>query len=155
MPVTEQELRDSIVDQEHLRLLSIAYLVMAACNAFFSLFGLLYAFMGVAMTSFIGSIPERPGQAPPPEFFGWFFGLFGLGMFTILMTVGVLKFIVSRRLKQRRSRVFCMVVAALSCLSIPYGTMLGVFTFLVLGRRSVTRLFEGEGRSLTDSQSTV
>jgi len=142
--VTEQELRDSIVDEEHLKLLSLGYLVTAVWSAFFSLFGLFYAFMGVAMTSFISSIPERPGQPPPPEFVAWFFGLFGLGMFAILMTVGVLKFVTSRRLKQRRSRVFCMVVAGLSCFAIPYGTMLGVCTFLVLGRPSVVRLFERE-----------
>jgi hypothetical protein len=154
--VTEQELRESIVDEEHLKLLSIAYLVSAAWSAFFSLFGLFYAFMGVAMTSFISRIPQTPGQAPPsPEFFGWFFGLFGLGMFTILITIGVLKFITSRRLKQHRSRVFCMIVAGLSCFGVPWGTMLGVFTFLVLGRPSVTRLFEGEARSLPGSQSTV
>lgn len=153
--MTEQEFRESIVDEEHLKLLSIGYLVSAAWSALFSLFGLFYAFMGVAMTSFIASMPERPEQPPPPEFFPWIFGLFGVGMFTVLITIGVLKFIASRRLKQRRSRIFVMVVAGLSCFAVPYGTMLGVFTFLVLGRPSVTRLFEGEARSLPGSQSTV
>jgi hypothetical protein len=153
--VTEQELRESIIDEEHLKLLSIAYLVSAATSAFFSLFGIFYAFMGLAFTSFMTNIPERPGQPPPPEFLGLFFGLFGLGMFSIMMTSGVLKFIASRRLKQRRSRVFCMIVAGLSCLAIPYGTILGVFTFLVLGRPSVIRLFEDQSRLLPGSQSSV
>lgn len=145
--MTEQETRDSIVNQEHLRLLSIGYLVSAAWAAVTSLIGLFYAFMGVAMTSWMASMPQRPDQQPPPPFFGWFFGLFGLLMFTVLITVAVLKFITAQRLKQRRSRVFCMIVAGLGCLAVPYGTLLGVFTFVVLGRPSVVRLFDGEARS--------
>jgi hypothetical protein len=35
-----------------------------------------------------------------------------------------------------------MVVAGLSCLEFPYGTALGVFTFIALSRASVVRLFE-------------
>ena len=153
--MTEQELRESIIDEEHLKLLSIGYLVSAAWNALFSLFGLFYAFIGLMMGSIFANIPPNPGQEPPPPFIGWIFGAFGLLMFVIAVTLGVLKFIASRRLKQRRSRVFCMVVAVLSCLAIPYGTILGVFTFLVLGRPSVLRLFEDQSRSLPSSQSSV
>jgi len=40
-----------------------------------------------------------------------------------------------------------MIVAGLGCLAVPYGTLLGVFTFVVLGRPSVVRLFDGEARS--------
>ena len=106
--MTEPDLRETLADEEHLRLLSIAYLVSAAWTALLSLLGLFYAFMGVAFMSFARNIADRPGQSPPPPFFGWFFGLFGLGMFAILVTVAVLKFITSRRLKERRSRVLCM-----------------------------------------------
>jgi hypothetical protein len=38
-----------------------------------------------------------------------------------------------------------MVIAAIGCLEIPYGTLLGVFSFLVLGRDSVARLFTSSG----------
>jgi hypothetical protein len=34
-----------------------------------------------------------------------------------------------------------MVIAGIGCLEIPYGTVLGVFSFLVLGRDSVVPLF--------------
>ncbi|HEY3128349.1 MAG TPA: hypothetical protein VGL91_02750 [Acidobacteriota bacterium] len=142
--MSEDQLRQAIVDQEHLKLLTIGYLVSAGTNAFFSLFGLLYAFMGVVITAAISRAPARPGQDAPPEFVGWIFGLFGFGFFAILAGLGVLKFLVARRLKQRRSRTFCMVVAGVSCFGVPYGTMLGVFTFLVLSRPSVARLFQAE-----------
>ena len=67
--------------------------------------------------------------------------------------MSVLCFLVARRLRQRRSRVLCLVVAAIDCISIPFGTLLGVFTFVVLARPTVMRMFEtnssggaGEGR---------
>lgn len=139
--MSEDQLRQSIVDHEHLRVLSIAYLVSAGLSAAFSLFGLLYAFMGAFFTAAIARAPAAAGNEPPPAFVGWIFGLFGLGWFMIKMTMGVLKFMTYRRLKERRSKVFCMVVAGLSCLGLPYGTVLGVFTFVVLTRPSVSRMF--------------
>ena len=138
--MTDGEVQN-IVDQEHLKILSIAYVASGAASAFFSLFGLMYAFMGLLIGSTMATIPSRPGEAPPPAFIGWFFGLFGLVFFVLLMTLGILKLIASRRLKQRRSRIFCMVLAGVSCLSIPYGTLLGVFTFIVLSRASIVQLF--------------
>ena len=134
--------RQAIVDGEQLRLLSICYIVYGAFNAFFSLFGLLYATMGVFLAEFASRIPPQPNQAPPPEIFGLFFGIIGFGIFALMVTLAVLKFVVAKRLSQRRSRTLCLVVAGLSCLGIPFGTALGVFTFLVLLRPSVIRLFD-------------
>lgn len=137
-----QNERQAFLDDEHLKLLSIGYIIAGAISAVFSIFGLLYAFMGLFFGTLIAKLPSQPGQAPPPEFMGWFFGLFGLGIFLALVTFAVLKFLAAQRLKARRSRTFCMVVAALSCFEIPYGTALGVCTFIVLLRPSVARLFE-------------
>ena len=140
--MSEQESRQSIIDQEHLKILQITYLVSAGVSAFFSLFGLLYAFMGLFFGSIIAAAPVRPGQEPPPAFLGLFFGAFGFFFFVLLMAGGILKFLAYRKLKERRSRTFCMVVAGITCLSIPYGTLLGIFTFMVLSRPSVMELFD-------------
>jgi len=140
--MSEDQIRQTIVDQEHLNLLSIAYLVSAALSACFSLLGLAYAFMGAFFAAAIARMPATPGQAPPPAFMGWLFGLMGLSMFGFVLTIGGLKFLAYRRLKQRRSRILCMVVAGVCCLGVPYGTLLGIFTFVVLTRPSVVRLFQ-------------
>jgi hypothetical protein len=136
-------IRQTIVDEEHLKLLSLGYMVSGGFNAFFSLFGLFYAFMGGMMSAVLSHIPEPAGKADqtPPQFVGWIFGAVGLTIFAFCVTFGILKFLAASRLKQRRSRVFCMVVAAFTCLEFPYGTFLGVVTFIVLGRESVIRLF--------------
>ena len=140
--MSENQIRQTIVDQEHLNLLSIAYLVSAALSACFSLLGLAYAFMGAFFAAAIARMPATPGQAPPPAIMGWLFGLLGLSMFVFVLTIGGLKFLAYRRLKQRRSRILCMVVAGVCCLGVPYGTLLGIFTFVVLTRPSVVRLFQ-------------
>ncbi len=38
---------------------------------------------------------------------------------------------------------YCLVVAALECLFMPFGTILGVFTIVVLMRHPLKALFEG------------
>jgi hypothetical protein len=136
----EEDERQAVIDGEHLRILSICYLVSAAITAFFSLFGLVYAFIGV----FLMSAGDRLAQSnqPPPPFVGLLFGLLGFGFFTAMIVLAILKFIVAKRLKERRSRALCLVVAAVSCLGIPFGTVLGVFTFLVLSRPSIERSFD-------------
>ena len=148
--MSEAQIRQQIVDEEHLKLLSIGYLVSAGLNVLFSLFGLLYAFMGVFIGAVVAHAPTRPGPGPAPELMGWFFGLFGFAIFAFMVGLGVLKFMVARRVKQRRSHTFCMVVAGVSCIGLPYGTLLGVFTFLVLSRPSVVRLFQASPPPIAD-----
>jgi hypothetical protein len=140
--VSEQDLRQAVMDEEHLRLLRIGYFVMAGLKAFGALFGLLYAGMGLSVFALAKSAVPRPGQEPPPEFVGWIFAGFGLGFFAFFAVMSVLCFLVARRLRQRRSRVLCLVVAAIDCISIPFGTLLGIFTFVVLARPTVMRMFE-------------
>jgi hypothetical protein len=134
----------AIIDAEHLKLLSIGYMISAGFNAFFMLFGLLYVFMGVVASEMIRLAPETSAKpaGPPPALIGWFFAAIGLAFFAIACTFAILKFRAASNLKRRRSRIFCMVVAGLSCLEFPYGTALGVFTFIALSRASVVRLFE-------------
>ena len=140
--MTDEE-RQGIVDGEHLRALSICYYVYAGANAFFSLFGLLYVFMGLMMGA-VAQLPMQPSQQnqPPPEIMAAIFGAMGLAIFVLFLGLGALKFFVARLLQRRRARVFCMIVAAISCIGIPFGTALGVFTLIVLSRDSVRRLFD-------------
>ncbi len=109
-----------------------------------------YILIGLTLGTFVSRIPTQP-QAPPPAFFALFFGVFGLGMFLCLMGLAILKFMAAGCLRRRRSRAFCMIVGGLSCVGIPFGTVLGVFTLVVLSRPSVTRLFDVRGSASTDA----
>lgn len=46
-----------------------------------------------------------------------------------------------RKLKRRTSRTFCLVVAGLECILMPFGTVLGVFTLIVLSKEPAKQLF--------------
>lgn len=136
--------RQAIVDEEHLKLLSLGYMISAGVSAFFSLFALMYAgmglFIGTAMTTFPNS--GSPTDQPPPAFVGWLLGGVGFALFVVIAGFGALKLLIAFRIRQRRSRTLCLVIAGMSCLGVPYGTVLGVLTFIVLGRTSVTRQFD-------------
>lgn len=134
----------TVRDKDHLRLLSIFYFISAGLSGFFALFPLLYAVMGLAFLS----IPDRLQHAadnPPPAMFGWILFGFGIGLTILLLIFAVAKLLAGFAIRKRRHRLFVLIVAGFSCLSIPYGTLLGVFTFIVLGRPSVAALFATTG----------
>jgi hypothetical protein len=126
-------------DAEHLKLLSIFHYVMGGIQAFFGCFGFLYVIMGLIFT--VAPMPAGQGN-PPPKFMGVFFGIFGAGLVLIAWTIAGLVFYAGRSLALRKRHAFCMVIAALQCLWIPFGTVLGVFTLIVLMRPSVQALFQ-------------
>lgn len=132
--------RQRILDEEHLRLLRIGYLTMGGVAAFTGLFGIFYVFMGAVMASAMHSAPKGPGD-PPPELFALIFVGIGLAFMLLAGAYAALSFLSARALRLRRSRTLCLITAGLSCLYIPFGTILGIFTFNVLGRPSVLPLF--------------
>ena len=135
--------RQTIVDDEHLRLLSYGYLFSGVMTALFSLLGLLYAGMGLVMSTIFAAAAKSGTQtdAMPPESLGALFSIFGLVFFLFTISLAIAKFVAASCIKRRKSRTLCLVVAGLTCFGIPYGTILGVCTFMVLGRESVVQQF--------------
>jgi hypothetical protein len=127
-------------DAEHLRLLSIFHYVVAGVSAFVSFFPLLYTGMG-ALFVYLAHQPGKRGESPPPEVLGWFLVGFGIFLAIIGFAFAVLIFLAGRALAQRRRYWFAFVVACMECIFIPFGTILGVFTLIVLSRESAKGLF--------------
>ncbi len=130
--------RDYRRDCEHLKMLSIFYFVFCGLNSFGLFAGVLYMAIGLAMV--VGSSSAGPG-APPPAIG---FILAGLGFFATIL-IGVIATCVGLTgyyLQKRKRRMFCFVVACcICCVSVPVGTLLGIFTILVLQRESVKEMF--------------
>lgn len=130
----------AILDAEHLHLLRIGYFIQGGTTLLLCLFGLLYVFLGIAALSSLPGAPV-PRGGPQAQVMGYVFALMG-ALFTIGGAVlAVLKFLTARALRRRSGRMLCMITAAISCIFVPYGTAIGVFTFIVLGRPSVRLLF--------------
>jgi hypothetical protein len=130
-------------DAEHLRLLSIFHYVVAAIGVLFCSFPLIHVVMGLVLVFSPEAFDNNQGE-PPPPFLGWMFVAMG-GTFVLAgWTFAALVFFAGLSLARRRRYMFCLVMAALECLWAPFGTVLGVFTIVVLMRESVKQLFAAE-----------
>lgn len=126
-------------DLEHLRLLSIFYYLLAVLIALFSLLPVIHLVMGILMLSGAGDF----GSDPPPAFVGWLVSCVAVFLILLGMTCAVCFALAGRNLARHRSWIYCMVIAGIACTFMPVGTVLGVFSILVLNRPSVRALFAG------------
>jgi hypothetical protein len=124
-------------DEQQLQLLEIFHYVVGGLTALFSCFPMLHLALGIAMVT--GSLD---GKSPPPAFLGWFFIFLALCLILSGWIIAGCLVVAGRKLRKRASRTFCLVVAGMACLIMPFGTILGVFTIIVLMRDSVKALFE-------------
>jgi hypothetical protein len=98
--------------------------------------------MGIAMLN--GAFD---GKDAPPKFMAWFFIVLPSVFILIGWTLACFIIAAGRRLKRCVSRMFCLVIAGLECILMPFGTLLGVFTIVVLMKDSVKQIFAGDNAS--------
>jgi hypothetical protein len=69
-----------------------------------------------------------------------------MGSLALLLgwTMAALTAVAGRSLTRRRRYTFCLVIAGLLCLWMPFGTILGVFTLITLTKPPVRAQFEGQ-----------
>ena len=128
-------------DKEHLRLLAIFHYVVAGLAALFSFFPLLYTTVGAIFIFAARHGTPKPGEELPPEFLGWIFIVLGALFFLAGVTMAICILIAGRSLSLCKRYSFALVMACIECLFMPFGTILGVFTIVVLSRESVRELF--------------
>ena len=135
-------------DLEHLRLLSIFHYVVGGIIALFACFPIIHLLMGIF---FVANAPairdaQKPGDPEfPVEIFGAMFIIIPAIIILMGWTLAVLTIIAGRKLSKHQSYIYCLVIAGLLCMFMPFGTVLGVFTLLVLTRGSVKELFNRPG----------
>jgi len=129
------------IDLQHLKALSICHYVLGGLTAFVSSFFLIHVVMGI-MTIASPSFMSGGSGPPPPAAIGWMFLVIGSGAVLVGWTFSVLVIIAGRLLARRKHHLFCMIMAGVCCAWAPLGTVLGVFTLIVLLRPSVKELFQ-------------
>jgi hypothetical protein len=129
------------VDVDHLRLLSIFHFVLAG----FAVIGIGFVLLHYTLFHTVMANPEmwkqQKGGIPPKEFFAvfkWFYVLFG----SMSAAAVLLNLLSGLFLRRKKNRTFSLIVAGVDCLAMPFGTALGVFTFVVLLRDSVRELYD-------------
>ncbi|HEY8563387.1 MAG TPA: hypothetical protein VIL74_23615 [Pyrinomonadaceae bacterium] len=132
---TDQE---RLKDEKHLDQLSLGFKIYAAVNALFSSFPIIHLVLGIAMVS--GAMGG--GRDAPPAFMGWFFIIVAAAFILFGYAVSICSFYAGRFIKERRNYTFCFVMSCISCMFMPLGTVLGIFSLIVLSRDPVKDIFK-------------
>jgi len=133
-------------DRSHLELLRIFHYVMAGMAALGCLgLGAYAVLIPIIFRRISRDIVDTGESMPEWRQFEELVPLF-IGLVVVValaqLVFGVLSFLCGRYLHQRRNRMFCIVVAALTLLSFPLGTALGIFSLVVLSRPAVRDAFD-------------
>jgi hypothetical protein len=142
-------------DLQHLRLLSIFHYVIAGLAAICAMIPILHLTIGIAIVTGQFPQPAQPGPqprpgGPPPEMIGWLFIVFASAIILLGWAYAIGMAVAGYMISRRRWHTFCLVMAGIACLHTPLGTVLGVFTIIVLIRPSVRKLFVQNRPTPTD-----
>jgi hypothetical protein len=151
--VTPEE--QAIVDREHLRLLALFHYISGGMTiAFGSMFGIWFGMMSLMFSTLpvqksAQCVAEVEKCGPGAEALEWmpgiFLAFFGL-VLLLFLALGVLEILAGWFLSKHRRRMFSIIVSIPGLIFIPYGTILSIFTIIVLERASVKALFEQTAR---------
>ena len=146
----------SAEDREHLSALSIGHYILAGVALFSGIPALVWGVAGAKLIDEVGSdlsiaMGDISGQAGADPFGGGADAMLE-DVETLLITAivaglalalvtAVHLIVVGVKIRQRRWWTFCYLTGWGECLMFPFGTILGIFTIIVLGRPSVKRLF--------------
>ena len=133
-------------DAEHLKLLAIFHFILAS----FGLVGIAFIALHFAFMRAIFMNPEtwkNEKSGPPPEIFFKFMILAYVFGVVVILIGGTVNLLSGLFIRKRRYRMFSIIIGGLNCLQVPFGTLLGVFTILVLSRDSVRKTYEVSGGS--------
>jgi ABC-type branched-subunit amino acid transport system permease subunit len=134
-----------VITAHDLRLLSIGYYIQAGIAGFYTLMMLGYSAFATVLFANINKMAGQANQQEIPP------ALLSIISILLAVVLGVCcaytlcMFLAGYWLRHRRNKLFIQVLAAFNCLAIPYGTVLGIFTFMVLQRPSAKQLFAEPG----------
>lgn len=133
------ELEELKQNEDHLNLLSIFHYVVGGIMFLCSCFPLIYVVLGVAML--VAPESMDGGKNPPPPGIGIFFMALGLVFALPGWALSVCVAISGKFIRQRKRYMFSFAIGAIQCIFMPFGTILGIFTILVLNKGSVKKLY--------------
>ncbi len=132
-------------DEQYLKILSIFHFVVAGISALFACFPILHFIAGIVMLV-AGFGMGIGGEAFPesiiPGFMGLFFTLIAGSMILFGLVLAVCKALAGWFLGRKSHYMYCLVMAGVECIFMPFGTVLGIFTIITLLKPSVKELFD-------------
>ncbi|MGJ8678409.1 MAG: hypothetical protein ACSHX0_12900 [Akkermansiaceae bacterium] len=127
-------------EEKHLDYLKIGHYVVGALGMLFACFPLIHLFIGLAVVSGSFDMQSDSGN-PPPVAFGWLFVVIGGLFFLIGQACAICIIFSGHFIAKRKNYTFSFVIACLLCAFFPFGTILGVFTIILLTKEPVKVLY--------------
>ncbi len=124
-------------DEHHLNLLSVFHYVVGGLTALFACIPFIHLTIGIVILS--GAFDGA--ESRPPRFLGILLAAVAACCILAGWALAAAMIVAGRRLRGRKSHTYCLVVAGIECAVIPFGTVLGIFTILLLMKDSVKTLF--------------
>jgi len=139
--------RQQVLDGEHLRLLTLFHYISGGltvlASSMLTVHTAMMGYIAANADKFLAKFGDNANAVPA----GIFIAIaVVLGMFVILgITYGVAQIYSGHLISKGKHRSFSLVVAVPNLLFLPYGTVLGVMTLVVLNRESVKQRYLAQG----------
>jgi hypothetical protein len=130
-------------DESQLDLLAVFHYVVGGITAFFACIPIIHVIIGIFIL-INPDMMEPRGDPFPASLCGLIFIIFPGAMVLGGWSLAVCVIVAGRFLARRKHHQFCLVVAGIECIFVPIGTILGIFTIIVLMRESVREIFSAE-----------
>lgn len=125
-------------NEQYLRLISIFHYVVGGLAGMFACFPIFHLIIGIAMLVMSAAHPDEAG---PAAFVGIFFTLFAGTFIAAGWAFAICTILAGRNIARRTRYMYCLVMAGVECMFTPFGTVLGVFTLILLLRPEVKAMF--------------
>lgn len=138
--------RIQIVDEEHLKLLSLFHYIKGAITLAFSFLAIIYLIFLSVIFDTIGNLQHQPMYRRPDFPFDLFSSImfFVWAIMILVVVFGILQIISGYYLKQKKHRLFSFIIGVFQLIEIPYGTILGIMTIIGLSRNSVEQKYQAK-----------
>jgi hypothetical protein len=140
-------------DREHLSALSIGHFILAGVSLFSGIPALAWGVAGATLVDEVGGdvaaamgdisgqgVDALGAEAMLDDFQTLIVTTIVAGI-VLAVVAAVHLAVVAVKIRQRQWWMFCYLTGWGECLMFPFGTILGIFTIIVLGRPSVKKLF--------------
>lgn len=128
---------------QYLKILSVAYYVVGLLSGLFACFPIIHLVVGLGMLT-AGATGEVGEEAVPFMMTGGLFTVIAGVIIVIGWAYALALLVTGYFLGRRAHRTFCLVMGGIACLFMPFGTVLGVLTLVLLLNEESKALFDVE-----------
>jgi hypothetical protein len=129
-------------DIRYINLLAIFHIIVGVIAGLFSCFPLINLYMGLSMLSDIPKVMVQGGVFSPFTLLPIMFILLPIGIMVIGWMFAIAIALNGYYLKNRKWFTYCMVISGIETIFMPFGTVLGVFTIVILSKPNIKGLFD-------------